>query len=167
MSLSIKIDVQGALLKGKAPEIVQKNLEEAVTKVTELLHAEVVKRTPQGVSPAGSGLLHTINSKVIQKGTPIVKGIVFHGSKYGDVIEKGRAAGKGIPIDELTTWVQRRLGITDPEMVRKVSIIISTRAKKYGIKGVHMFENALNENMDKIEVIINKAGFDIVKELSE
>lgn len=167
MELKIKIDVQGALLKGKAPEIIKKNLEGAITKATMLLHAEVIKRTPQGVSPAGSGLLHSIKGDVVQKGTLYVKGIVGTANPYGEVVEKGRAAGKGIPIDALTVWVQRKLGITDPETVRKVSIIISSRAKRYGIKGAHMFENALNENMDKIEAIFKKAGFDMAKELSE
>jgi len=165
MELKIKIDVQGALLRGTAPEIVQRNIEAAVTAATLLLHAEVIKRTPQGVSGAGSGLLHTIKADPPRKGVPIVKGVVSTASLYGEVVEKGRAAGKGIPIDELTVWVQRKLGITDPEMVRRISIIISTRAKRYGIKGVHMFENAFNENLGKIEVIFNKAGLDIVTEL--
>lgn len=160
MNMIIKIDINGALLKGNAPDIVQRNLESAVTKTTMLLYREVAMRTPQGVSGA-SGLMGSIKSDVLQKGTTAVKGVVATNSKYGEVVEKGRSAGKGIPIDQLTRWVQVKLGISDPEIIRKVSIIISKRAKKYGIKGVHMFENALNANYGKIETIFNKAGFDI------
>lgn len=38
---------------------------------------------------------------------------------------------------------------------------------KKGIKGVHMFEEALNQNMGEIGAIFKKDGFDITTKLSE
>lgn len=169
MELKIKIDVQGALLKGKAPEIVQRNLDEAITRATMLLWNEVLKRTPQGASGSKNGLLNSIKADVILKGTPVVKGIIVTDKKYGEVIEKGRQPGKGIAEaarPALIQWVNVKLGI-EGKAAERVAFLISRKIKKYGFEGHHMFEKALNENMGKVDDIFKKAGFDIAKELSK
>lgn len=102
MGLSIKVDVQGALLKGKAPEIVYRNLEVAVTKVTLLLTREVIARTPQGVYGGQGGLISSIGHQIVKgtpviKGLPVIKGIVVSKSQYVEVVENGRRAGAKMP----------------------------------------------------------------------
>lgn len=170
MELNIKVDMKGALLKGMAPEIINNNLEVAITKATELLENEVIKRTPQGVGGnRGSGLMNNIHGEVVQKGIPIVKGVVFHSMKYGDVIEKGRLSGKGIPEKArgaLIQWVNVKLGI-EGKQAERVAFLISRKIKQHGFEGRHMFENALKENMGRIDDIFTKVGLDIAKELSE
>jgi hypothetical protein len=97
MELKIRVNVQGALLKGKAPEIVQRNLDRAMTRATNLLLVEVKKKTPQGVAGARGGLMGSIQSEVQGKGTPIIKGIVASKSPYAEVVESGRRAGAKMP----------------------------------------------------------------------
>lgn len=169
MELKIKVDVQGALLKGKALEVVQKNLDQAITRATILLHNEVLKRTPQGASGSKYGLMNSIKGDVVLKGTPMVKGIVATAQKYGEVIEKGRQPGKGIAKEArpvLIKWVNEKLKI-EGKQAERVAFLISRKIKKYGFEGRHMFENALNDNMGVLDDIFKKVGFDISKELSE
>jgi len=53
--------------------------------------------------------------------------------------------------------------------ILKETLIAQSRRKikRHGFEGHHMFENALNENMGKVDAIFKQAGFDIAKELSE
>ena len=169
MNLKLTVNVEGALLKGMAPKIIQKNLDETITRVTNLLENEVLKRTPQGVIGSKAGLIKSIKGKVIGKGTPLIKGIVFHTSVYGDVIEKGRRPGKGISMagrEALIPWINEKLGITGKQAER-VAFLISRKIKLHGFEGRHMFENALKENMSVIDDIFTKVGFDIARELGE
>jgi len=206
MELKIKIETQGALFSGKAPEIIQKQLDQAITSATMLLTAEVIKRTPQGVFGAQGGLLGSIKGEVVQKGTPVVKGIVCTASPYGEVMESGRRAGAkmppgavlscGIRVMEkgqkvrkgevayarlsdrsrvayhdvadggLVRWIEVKFGV-DTKKASELEFVVRRAIARHGIKGVHMFEEALNENMGKIEEIFNNAGFSIAKELSE
>jgi len=167
MELKVKIDVSGALLTGKAPEIIQRNLDAAITRATLLLHKEVIDRTPQGASGAQGGLINSIKYDIPGKGTPIVKGIIATKQKYGEVIEKGRAAGKGMPIDVLIPWLRKKLGITDEKELARANFLIRRKIMAKGFEGAHMFEKALNENLSKVEAIFKEAGFDMIKELSE
>jgi hypothetical protein len=163
MNITVKVDVEGALARGGAPEVIQRCLESAVTETTMFLYGQVLARTPQGVFGAQGGLMASIQPNVLQKGTPLVKGVVASAHKYAEVVEKGRRAGKGIPVDDLVRWVEVKLGITDPKIVRSVAFLISRHAKKYGIVGAHMFERALSDNYEKVEAIFNKVGLAITK----
>lgn len=182
MELKIKIDVKGALLNGKAPEIIQKGMDSAITEATLFLYNEVAKRTPQGVYGAQGGLLASIQHEVQQKGTPIVKGIVMTASKYGEVIEKGRTAGKGMPPGAvlasdvktralyaqggLVRWIMQKFGV-DMKKAIQLEFVVRRSIGKKGFKGVHMFENALNENFSELQSIFDKHGMTIARELSE
>lgn len=169
MSLEIKISItpKGNLLKGKAPEIIQKQLDSAMYSAVMLLEKEVKKRTPLGVLGAQGGLESTIHGEVMNKGTPFVKGIVATSSKYGEIIEKGRRAGKARPPEgRLIRWMQVKLGM-DESTARKMEFVVRRKIGQKGFPGAHMFENALNENMDKIQNIFDKAGFDIARELGQ
>jgi hypothetical protein len=172
VKISLRVTASGALFTGKAPEIVQKKLEEAIVSATGLLHREVVARTPQGVFGAQGGLIGAINANtdVLHKGTPAVKGIISTGlHAYGVVIEKGRRPGKGVDVDKsgLIGWVIEKLKISDPKKARNVAMLISMKIKREGFAGAHMFEKAFDAKREKIEEIFNKAGFDMSRELSE
>lgn len=167
MSLSVRIDTRGALFSGKALEIIQQDLDQFVTMATIFLSAEVQKRTPQGVMGYQGGLISTINSEVAGKGTPLVKGIVFHGSKYGDVIEKGRTAGKGMPPKgSLVRWLEVRLGLSEKE-AQRIEFVVRRKIGMKGTKGAQMFEKALTDNLGKLETMAQSVGLKIAEELNK
>jgi hypothetical protein len=182
MELKIKIEVKGALLEGKAPKIIQKGLDRAITEATLFLYKEVAQRTPQGVYGAQGGLLASIQHEVQQKGTPIVKGIVVSASKYAEVIEKGRTAGKGMPPGAilasnlktrelmaqggLVRWIMQKFGV-DMKKAIQLEFVVRRSIGRKGFKGVHMFEKALNENFGELQRIFERHGMTIARELSE
>lgn len=189
MELKCTITQKGAIFEGKAPEIIQKQLEKAMTEAVSFLEREVKLRTPTGVYGA-AGLLGSIHGEVVQKGTPIVKGVVASSSKYGEVVEKGRTAGKAMPPGgaaacalkgqrgrgikkgqtyyegPLIRWIEVKFGV-DNKTAAKLEWPIRKKIAVKGFEGAHMFENALTENKEKLEEIFNRAGFDIAQKLSE
>lgn len=165
--LSVKINTSGALLSGKAPEVIQAGLDRFVTIATQFLANEVQKRTPQGVMGYQGGLISTINSEVTGKGTPLIKGVVFHGSKYGDVVEKGRTAGKGMPPKgSLIRWLEVKLGLSEKE-AQRIEFVVRRKIASKGTKGSQMFEKALTDNIGKLEQMAQTCGLAIATELSK
>jgi len=166
--INVRIETTGALLSGQAPEIIQRNLDAAIVEITMFLWREIQSRTPQGVGGSQSGLHNAIKTQFIGKGTPVSKGIIFHSKPYGDVIEKGRTAGKGISEqgqESLAQWIRVKLGITDPKKLRQVTFLISRKIKAKGFEGAHMFEQAFKDNETRIDAIATRYGFAMVKEL--
>jgi len=167
MKLRISVKTKGAIFEGKAPEIMQNALESAMYEATSFLEAEVKKRVPIGVFGASGGLLSTIYGEVVGKGTPVIKGIVGHQSVYGEVIEKGRRAGKTWPPEgTLLRWIDMKMGVTG-EQAKGLEFVIRRKIGQKGFPGVHMFENAFKENLPKVEKIFDDAGFKIVTKLNE
>lgn len=170
MNFRISASTQGALASGKAPAIVQANLDQAITEATLFLDAKVKANTPQGVGGAQGGLIASIqnNAKDLEgKGTPLVKGIVMTAHPYAEVIEKGRKPGKGVPRDVLRGWIIKKLGISEEKELRSVEFLISRKIKHKGFKGAHMFEKAVNENWPTVQSIFDRYGITIAKELSK
>ena len=167
MKLKLKITTSGALLSGEAPQIVQQNLDRAITEATLFLDAKVKANTPQGVGGAQGGLLGSIQSDVKGKGTPLVKGIVMSAHKYAEVIEKGRKPGKGVPRDVLNGWIQKKLGITGEKELKSVAFLISRKIKAKGFAGAHMFEKAATENWPAVQKIFDRYGLAITRELNK
>jgi hypothetical protein len=166
VELTIRIDTRGALLAGKAPEVVQQGLDRVIAAATLLLHAEVVKRTPQGVFGAQGGLLASIQNQVPGRGTPAVKGIVSTASKYGEVIEKGRTAGKGMPPQgTLLRWIEVKFGV-DSRTAQRIEFVVRRKIGQKGFDGAHMFEHALQQNIARVEALFIKEGFAIARELT-
>lgn len=167
MEIKLRLDVTGALLTGKGPEIVQNNLDAAITEAALFLDKQVKALTPQGVGGAQGGLIATIDHAVVGKGTPLIKGVVFHSSKYGDVIEKGRRPGKYVPVDPLRDWIKEKLKITNEKELASVSFLINRKIKKHGFGGAHMFEKAFNKNVSEIQNIFDRYGIIMTKELNK
>ena len=174
MSLQVSVSTKGALLSGKAPEVIQTGLDRFVTQVTTFLLVEVQKRTPQGVLGAQGGLLGSIQKDVQGKGTPLIKGIVMSAHLTAAVIEKGRKPGKGIAsavpgdkyVSPLIPWVRAKLGISGKDAER-VAYLVGRKIKAEGFEGAHMFEKAVTENIGRIESMAKAAGLTIAMELSE
>ena len=165
--IGVRIETKGALLTGQAPAIIQSNLDRFVSMATQFLSNEVQKRTPQGVMGYQGGLISTINSEVTGKGTPLIKGVVYHGSKYGDVVEHGRSAGKGMPPKgSLVRWLEVKLGLSEREAMR-IEFVVRRKIASKGTQGAQMFEKTLTDNFGKLEAMAQQSGLQIVKELNQ
>ena len=167
MALNISATATGPLFSGKAPAIVQSNLDRASTEATLLLDAKVKSHTPQGVYGAQGGLLGSIQSEVTGKGTPLVKGSVMSAHKYAEVVEKGRTPGKGMPPKgTLLRWLEVKLGL-DSKHASQIEYVVRRSIGRKGFAGAHMFEKALNENWSALQSIFDRHGLTIARELSE
>ena len=166
MTIRINISTKGALLSGKAPEVIQKGLDRFVQKVTMFLLPEVQKRTPQGVFGAQGGLIGSIQAQVSGKGTPLVKGVVMSAQLYAEVIEKGRTAGKGMPpAGSLIRWIETKMGL-DEASAKRIEFVIRRSIGAKGFAGRYMFEKAVTENMARIETMAMAEGLIIATELT-
>ena len=166
MALAVVISKKGALFEGKAPEIIQGEMSAAMYEATAFLEREVKEGTPQGVFGDQGGLLSTIHGEVIEKGETVVKGIVAHQSAYGDVVEKGRDPGKTWPPEgSLLRWIEVKLGVGE-RAAKSLEFVIRRKIGKEGTKGAHMFENALDDNWNRVEDIFDRHGFEIAKKLN-
>lgn len=167
MRLNAKIQVKGEFFEGKAPEIVQSEMYDAVYEAVLFLVAKIKPLVPIGVYGAKGGLLSTISEEMHGKGTPHIKGIVTHGSKYGDVIEKGREPGKRWPPEgSLLRWIEVKFGVGETE-AKSIEFLVRKKIGEKGFKGAHMFERAFNENFNRLDDIFSRRGFRIAKELSK
>jgi hypothetical protein len=166
MELKLEIKKQGAIFEGKAPEIMQKELDAAMESTLMLLQREVKERTPVGVLGAEGGLLGSIQTDIKGKGTPVVKGIVASVSEYAEAVEKGTKPHFP-PTGPIQLWVKRKLKIEDEKQSRQVAFMIARSIAKRGTKGQYMFKKALEAKENKIQKIFEKAGYQIVRELNE
>lgn len=165
MELKITVTKKGPIFEGKSPEILNEALSGAIYEATQLLEGEVKKNTPAGVFGAQGGLVSAIYGEVVGKGTPVVKGIVGHQSKYGDVIEMGRRPGqKAPPEGTLIRWMEIVLGM-DSATAKKKEFVIRRNIGRKGFPGVHMFESALTGNWDNLKKIFDHYGFEIARNL--
>jgi hypothetical protein len=184
LELNATITVKGPVFEGNLPILAtQRNLDRAMSEAVALLERKVkenIRKAPRiGVGGAKGGLLASIHGETIQKGTPLIKGIVATQSIYGEVIEKGRRPGKKMPPeDALDRWIDKKIGTTrrsfksvDQVMAyvawkKSISFLIRRKIGQKGFPGIHMFERAWNENLPQIQNIFESAGFEIVRELN-
>jgi hypothetical protein len=165
--ISVEFKKKGAVLEGKGPEVVRDELVCLIYEVTAFLEREVKERTPRGVYGAQGGLASTIHGEVTGKGTPQVKGVVGHQSKYGDVIEKGRKAGKAWPPEgALIRWIEVKLGKGEEEAYR-LEFVIRRKIGRKGFPGAHMFQRAVTEEEHRLQRMADRHGFSIVTRLEE
>ncbi len=167
MQIKATITVKGNVFNGKGPEIVQAELVAGMTEAVAFMEREVKIRTPVGVYGAQGGLLATIQHGVAH-GAMMAKGLVWHGkAKYGDVIEKGRTAGKGMPPEgTLLRWIEVKLGL-DEKAAAKIEFAVRRKIGKKGFEGAHMFEEGFNEGWPTVQRIFEKRGFEIARELEK
>ena len=110
--------------------------------------------------------MSSISAQPIEKGTPIVKGIVQSQSKYGLVIEKGRRAGKARPPKgELLRWIELKMGV-DAAEAKRIEFVIRRSIGKKGFPGKHMFEKTWESTFPVIQRMFEAAGFNIARTLN-
>lgn len=167
MELKATVTYKGPAFAGKAPEIISQELSAAMTEAVAYLEGQVKRGTPIGVYGAQGGLMAGIHGEVAGKGTAVIRGIVAHQSPYGDVIEKGRTAGKGMPPEgSLLRWIQVKMGVGELE-ARRMEYVIRRKIGRKGFKGAAMFDKALNAGMATVTEIFNNRGFIITRRLGQ
>jgi len=166
MNLVARLTVKGPLLEGKAPEIIRRNQELAITEIVMFLLPKIKAATPQGVYGAQGGLLGSIQADFQGKGTPVFKGVIATAHKYGAVIEKGRAAGKGMPPKgSLVRWLEVKFGL-DTVAAQRIEFVVRRKIGQKGFEGKHMFSKGLKENWGALKGISGHYGFQMVRELN-
>jgi hypothetical protein len=165
MDFAVRVKIKGPLLSGKGPEIIQRQQEAAITEMVMYLLPKIQALTPQGVFGAQGGLLASIQADFQGKGTPAFKGILATDSKYGDVIDKGRRAGKGMPPKgSLVRWIELKFGL-DEKSAQRIEYVVRHKIGQKGFEGVHMFEKGLADSMAMLQSIAARYGLETVKEL--
>lgn len=166
MELRARLEISGPLLAGKGPAVVRKHATRFVTEAVLLLEREVKLRTPQGVFGAQGGLLASIKHEGSTPGAPVVRGVVFSNSQYGEVVERGRRPGRGMPPPGvLLRWIELKFGMSRGEAER-IEYVVRRKIAQKGFEGAHMFERAFNENLPRLRAMADRVGLSIVTELN-
>lgn len=83
---------------------------------------------------------NTFRTDIDEDGNAVVYSAATPPIKAG-VIEEGRRAGKGIPIEPLTRWVERKMGLQG-SAARAVAFLVSRKAAKHPRPGLHVLQRA-------------------------
>ena len=157
MELKVLIIPKGKIFDKNGPEVINRELIGVMYEATSFLEREVKERTPHRTGH----LARTIHAEVIEKGMPLIKGIVGHQAKYGDLVEKGTGIygprGQAFEIRPREKKALFWVGALHP--VAKVV--------QKGFPGRFMFRRTLQESWPKIMKMFHDAGFKIAKGLSE
>lgn len=158
--------ITGPVFDGSAQGNVQRRIERFITSATLLIHREVQKHTPQGVYGYQGGLIGSIGQEVTGKGTMLVKGRVFHTKPYGDVIEKGRGPGKGMPPPgTLERWIEVKFGV-DAKTAKRLEYVVRRKIGRKGFDGAHMFDKGLDDAWPVLMTMARAAGLEIARDLN-
>jgi hypothetical protein len=182
MELKYEIKKRGNFFEGKSDALIARKLTGAMWEAVLFLETQVKENLPtevegvaKGVGVYGDrgGLRGTIAGEVEKgssrirgmSGHAVITGIVGHTSVYGDVIEKGRRADKGMPPKgSLIRWMEVKLGMGREEAEKKEYVFRRSIGKK-GFAGLHMFERAFKDNEQRVFSIFDHYGFEIAREL--
>jgi hypothetical protein len=150
--------------------IVQKNLDAAMQESVLFLEGRVKKYIIDakkiGVHGAKGGFLASVGGEVQGKGSPAIKGIVFTGSPYGIVIDKGRTPQKKMPPEgTLLSWMVLKMGI-DEEQAKKLEFVVRRKIGQKGFPGAHVFERAWNDDWAGLQRIFDNMGLKITREMN-
>ena len=166
MNIRATITAKGGIYDGKAPQVVRNELIAVMYEATQYLEREIKKETPVGVSGAKGGLLSSVHGEVIQKGAAIIRGVVATQSPYGEVIEKGRRAGKRWPPEgALLRWIELKMGV-DGARAERLEFVIRRKIGKKGFPGQRMFEATWDKKFPVIQRMFERAGFDIARKVN-
>ncbi len=166
MELKATVTANGKIFDGQAPEIIRTALMGVMYEATQYLEREIKKETPVGVSGAKGGLLSTVQGEVVNKGDPVVKGVVFSQSPYGLVVEKGRRPGKTWPPEgALLRWIELKMGV-DAVQAKRLEFAIRRKIGRKGFPGKRMFEKTWESKFPVIQRMFERAGFDIARKVN-
>jgi len=168
MDLAVRVTGTGALLEGKAPDVIQRSLEGAITEAVMFLLPKIQALTPQDTG----NLMRSILADFEGQGTPVFKGMIGSDQIYGLATEAGRTPGKPVPKDlDLSGWIMRRFGVDLKEaqklnFVVKRAIMRKGTIKRFDYQGAQMFSGALDTYWPQLQGIFESYGIDAVKELN-
>ena len=168
MDMAVKLTTTGPLLEGKGPEVVQRNLESAITEAVMFLWPKILAATPKDTGILQQSILPSFEGK----GLPTFKGIISTSQVYGMATELGRPPGKPVPKDlDLSGWIMRRFGVDLKEAQRlnfvvKRAIMRKGTIQRFGYKGASMFGDTLDANCSQLQTIFDKYGISAAKELN-
>lgn len=135
--IKISTKFKGPIWTRQGLRIMRREFGRAMTEVVTLTESEVAQGTPVGAT----GLLRTgITGLVLDSTKGIVK-VAGPSSVYGDIVEKGRRAGRFPPVDAIALWVKRKLRPPAKEL-KSVSFLVARKIARQGYKGAFMFRNA-------------------------
>ncbi|WP_298434574.1 hypothetical protein [Geobacter sp.] len=161
-----EIQVAGPLFDGSAQGDVQRRIERFITSATLLVAREVQKHTPQGVYGYQGGLIASVGTEISGKGTMLVKGEVFHSKPYGDVVDKGRSPGKGMPpAGTLERWIEVKFGV-DAKTAKRLEYVVRRKISRKGFEGAHMFDKGLDDAWPVLVTMARTAGLEIARDLN-
>jgi hypothetical protein len=144
LELKISVQTKGKIFKPEAAQIMHQALVNVMYEAVAFLEREVKERTPHRTGH----LARTIHGEVIEKGMPLVKGVVGHQAKYGDFVERGT-------------------GVYGPSGRTFVIRLKEKKVTQKGFPGRFMFKRALTEAWPRLRKMFDDAGFRIAKHLSE
>jgi len=146
---------------GQFSEDLRRAVERGLDRATEMLERAVAAgaQSPLGAAsraPLGE-LARSVTREVHEEGARTV-GRVFLGAPadaYGLFVETGTRPHFPPPA-AIEGWVRRRLGITNDRQVREVAFLIGRKIARSGTPGRHLFERALEENLDRVVEILEE-----------
>ena len=151
-------------------EIVERNSLQAVAEAGVLTRDVMALETPFGGTGNSAQSWQLIPPRVDQPGR-YLSGAVSS-SPAVLVLENGAdyPPGRRPPPSRLTTWVRRKLGISDEKRVRSVAHAVSNAIARRGLpapgREEKIFEKAFEEIRPKIQVIMDRAANRIAAEIS-
>lgn len=130
-----------------------------VTAMGIAVHAEVVKKTPIGVTASLRG---SIDHHSFKRGNRHIAEVFSAGVPYAQPVEEGRKPGKMPPYRALILWVEKvilgrgkgqKAGKSRRKAAASIAYLIARKIGKRGTKGAHMFQKGLlaaKRNMNAI-----------------
>jgi hypothetical protein len=164
MDLAYKITYKGPVVEGKASKIAHDQVTAFLYEATQYLETQVKENTPIGVFGKRGGLWSTIHGEVVDKGTEVQKGVVAHGSVYGDPAERGRRPGKMPPSSVLVRWAEVKFGVGEKD-AKRIAFFVRRKIMKQGTKGAAMFFKALDEGWPTIMAMAQERGIKIADKM--
>jgi len=168
MDLVVRVTGTGPLFEGKAPDVIQRGVEGAITEAVMFLLPKIQALTPQD----SGNLMRSILPDFDGKGTPVFKGSISSNQIYGLATEAGRTPGKPMPKDlDLSGWIMRRFGVDAKTALRlnfvvKRAIMRKGTIKRFGYQGAEMFSGALETYWPQLQGIFESYGIEVAKELN-
>lgn len=85
---------------------------------------------------------------------------------YGYYVEHGRRAGRRPPPIALALWVRRRLGVSDPKQLRRVTYLVGRKIAQRGIRARPFLRPAIEGSAAAVRILIASEIDKTIKELN-
>ena len=164
--MQLQLQLEGnarATLFEQFPDALRRAVERGLERATALLERAVVAaaQSPFGArsgAPLGE-LARSVTREVVSDAhSGHAVGRVFLGApadQYGIFVEVGTRPHFPPPA-AIEGWVRRRLGVTNDRQAREIAFLIGRKIARTGTPGRFLFEQALEENVDRVVRILEE-----------